>query len=323
MVEDGGAGGTKRAERRVARPTVMTPPAHTVPRPVAGTPPQGRTPVVGAPTTIAGIERKRIPVTVDDLKRVSPEAGAQVLAEALRLIQAYVVEDTSDATVVLWGQRAQQEYADLVSELLARSQADVLARVTVHLDRMTAILGSIDLAAIAGIERSGPLSEYLKRATRKIDTREELEAARTELAQLVSLMRGEMDGLLALRAQIERASSRIDRIGGDVEAAALSAQFLSEYLRSSDEGLSRRLLERGMSLTQSALQIRGSASLRESQIEQPLRLIGAIQDVALVTVPAWLGSIASLTTLARRRPTPTEAGEMAFQLQKILERLRQ
>ncbi|MBI2775738.1 MAG: hypothetical protein HYX57_00520 [Chloroflexi bacterium] len=285
--------------------------------------PPARTGRVSAPTAIVGTERKRLPVSVEDLKKLAPDADPKVLAGALRFLGGYVAEDASDRTVVVWGNQLQRAYADLVSETLARSQADVLTRVTIHLNRTMEILRSIDLVAVANATRDGEgLGRYLGRLSKKIDTREELRRASVELDQLAKLMSAAMDDLLALRAEIERSSQRIDELGREVEASALAAQYLSTYLRDGNEGLSRRFLERSMSLTQTALQIRGSASIRESQIEQPLRLISAIQDVALVMLPAWLGSITSLTVLAGRTPTPTEAGEMAFQLRKILEQLQ-
>jgi len=277
---------------------------------------------VAAPTAIIGTERKRIEVSLDDLKDLSPGSEPDVLAQAIRLLQAYVPDDASDRTVILWGQQLQQDYADMVSAALARAQADVLTRVTVHLNRMMDILKSIDVAAVAGTERTGGgLGKVLKRMSKKIDTAEELAAARVELDQLVKLMSAEMGRLLDLKGEMEQSSRRIDELRAEVEASALAAQFLSSYLQKTDEGLSRRFLERSMSLTQTALQIGGSASLRESEVEQPLRLISAIQNVALVMVPGWLGTIGSLTTLAGREATPTEAGEMAFQLRKILEQL--
>lgn len=288
-----------------------------------GARPRGGTPRVGAPTAITGTERKRIPVSVDDLQTLAPGAHPDVAARALRLVHGYVAEDASDQAAVVWGQSFQRAYADLVSEILGRSQADVLIRVTVYLNRVMEILRSIDLLAVAGSAHDGArLGKILNRLSKRIDTPEELRAASVELDQLVKLMSQAMDVLLALRADIERASHRIDELGDEVEAAALAAQFLSNHLQGANESLSRRFLERSMSLTQTMLQIRGSVSMRESQVEQPLRLIGAIQDVALVMLPAWLGSIASLTVLARRTPTPTEAGEMAFQLRKILEQLQ-
>jgi hypothetical protein len=187
---------------------------------------------------------------------------------------------------------------------------------------MMALLASIDVAAVAGVADDLGLGKYLGRLSKRIDTREELRAARREIDQLVKLIAAAMDDLLVLKAEVERSSRRIGELGDDVEASALAAQFLSTYLQRKDEELSRLLLERSMSLTQTALQIRGSASLRDSQIDQPLRLISAIQNVALVMVPGWLGSIASLTALGGRKPTPTEANEIAFQLRKILEQLQ-
>jgi hypothetical protein len=279
-------------------------------------------PRVSSPTAITGVERKRIDVSLDDLKALSPGAETDTLERALRLLQAYVAEDASDRTAILWGQRLQQDYADLVSATLARSQADVLTRVTAHLNRMMEILRSIDLVAVAGTTQGGRWNKYLKKMSKNIDTPKELQAACRELDQLVKLMNEAMDGLLDLRVELEQSSSRIDDVGSEVEAAALGAQFLSNYLQSDDAEISQLFLERSMSLTQTAVQIRGSVSMRESQIEQPLRLISAIQNVVLVMVPAWLGSITSLTVLAGRAPTPTEAGEMAFQLRKILEQMQ-
>lgn len=318
------------AERpRVTGPTVMRPPARGTaagprsPATQTGRRQPGGPLRVAAPTAITGTERKRLPVRLEDLRKLAPGTSPDVLARALRLVERYVAEDATDGTVVLWGHRLQQDYAGLVSETLARSQSDVLARVTVYLNRMMELLGSIDLVAVAGVADDGlGLGRYLGRLSKRIDTREELRAAQVEMDQLGKLMAAAMDDLLRLKVEIERSSQRIDQLGDDVEGAALAAQFLSTYLQRTDEGLSRRFLERSMSLTQTALQIRGSASLRDSQIEQPLRLIGAVQSVALVMVPGWLGSIASLTALGGRKPTPTEANEMAFQLRKILERLQ-
>jgi hypothetical protein len=317
----------------VTRPTVLKPPlagggAELSPRlkpTVIGD--RARPPVstgrVTAPTAIAGAERKRLPVSLDDLKKLAPDAEPDLLSGALRLLHGYVAEDANDQTVVVWGNQLQRAYADLVSETLVRSQADVLTRVTIHLNRTMEILRSIDMVAVVGASYDAAgLGRYLNRMSKRIDTREELRAASIELDQLAKLMSAAMDDLLALRAEIERFSQRIDQLGQEVEASALAALFLSTYLRGEEETLSRRFLERSMSLTQTALQVRGSASMRESQIEQPLRLISAIQDVALVMLPAWLGSITSLTVLAGRKPTPTEAGEMAFQLRKILEQLQ-
>jgi hypothetical protein len=323
---DNGASAGAAPPTRRRQPTLIDTNAgtrHAPNHPSESDGPAPATPSVTAPTVIIGAERKRIAVTVDDLESLSPGTKPEVLERAVRLVEGYVVEDASDRTVVLWGNQLQRDYADLVSRALAGAQADVLTRVTVHLDRMADILRSIDLVSVAGTGRGGGrLEKYLKKMSKKIDTREELLSARIELDQLVNLMSAAMDDLLDLKLQIEQSSHGIDQLGDEVEGSALGAQFLSTYLQGKDEELSQRFLERSMSLTETALQIRGSVSMRDSQIEQPLRLISAIQNVALVMVPGWLGSIASLTALAGREPTPTEAGEMAFQLRKILEHMQ-
>jgi len=276
------------------------------------------------PTMVPGVERKRIPVDLGELKKLSPGATPGVIERALRLVETYVAEDATERTAVLWGQRSQEDYSDLVSENLSLSRAEPLARATGYLNRMMAILRSIDIEAVGtATRRGGAIADYLRGLNHRIDTLNELEAARVELDQLVKLMRAALGDLLDLKERFQRQSRRMDEIGDDMDAAALAAQFLSDYESKRSTEFSRRFFERSMSLTQSVAQIRGSATVRATQIEQPLRLIDAIQNVALVTLPAWLGAIASLSVLqSERRLTPTETGELARQLRSIVEQMQ-
>lgn len=277
------------------------------------------------PTAIPGVARKRIAVDRADLARLSPQSAPGVLDEARRLVQAFVVEGARDRQAVLWGHRIQQDYSELVSRSVELSQADVMKRVTAHLGRMTDILGAIDLEAVCGVAPArGLLTQYLKTVNSRIDTPEELQRARVELDQLLMLMGGALEPLMSFKDTLERHSRRIEEIADEVEAAALAAEFLAAHLGDSAKPLSQRFLERSMSLTQTVAQIRGSASMRTLQIEQPLRLIGAIQNVALVMVPGWLGSIAALATMLeeKRQVTPTQAGELTYQLRTILQQLK-
>lgn len=323
-------------ERGRLGPTVVSPPSRktrvaesselssdSAPLGVTVTPPP-RTPVPPRPTTIPGVERKRIAVELTDLRKLSPLAKASVLEQALRLVQGFVPERSGSRQAVLWGHRLQQDHSDLVSRTLELARAEVLDRATRNIDRMGEILASIDIETLCDAGGTlGTLGQYFRRANRKIDTLAELDAARVELDQLVGLMSDALEPLLSLKETLADHSRRIDETGDELEAAALAAQFLSARLRDTRNDLSQRLLERGMSLTQTVAQIRGSTPMRQVQIEHPLRLIGAIQDVALVMVPGWLGSIAALNTLrdGRRKLTHTEAGELAQQLRNILRQL--
>lgn len=309
------------------RPTVMSAPdvgkkSSDVARRLKRPPPQTPTPT--APTAIPGVERRRIAVELCDLQKLSPVARSSVLQRAQQLVQGFIPERTGSRQAVLWGHRLQQEHSDLVSLTLELSRAPVLDGATRNIGRMTEILASIDIEALCDADGArGMLGQYFRRANRKIDTPEELDAARIELNQLVKLMGEALEQLLSLKATLESHSRRSDEIGDELEASALAAQFLSARLRETQCDVSECLLERSMSLTQTVAQIRGSTSMRQMQGDHPLRLIGAIQDVALVMVPGWLGSIAALNALrdGRRKPTPTEAGEIAHQLRNILRQL--
>ena len=283
-------------------------------------------PEAPAPTASPGVERKRITVELSDVAKLSPLAKPAVLEQALGLIQSFVAESARDRQAVLWGHRLQLDYSDLVSRTLELSQADVLKKATGYIGRMTDILGSIDIEAVCGApSRTGIFGQYFKKTNSRIDTAGELETARIELDQLVRLMGEALEQLLSFKEALEQHARRIEGIGDHAEASALAASFLSDHLRASRPPLSQRFLERAMSLTQTVAQIRSGASMREVQIEQPLRLIEAIQNVALVMVPGFLGSIAALTTMldSNRKLTPTEAGELTYQLRSILQQLQE
>ncbi len=310
------------------KPSVMTTPARA-PRPARApakaAAPEPRNAGVVKPTAIPGVERKRIAVDRADLAKLSPQSRPGVLDEARCLVESFVVEGARDRQAVLWGHRLQQDYSKLVSRSLELSQAEIVKRVTAHIGRMTDILAAIDLEAVCGVAPArGLLTQYLKTVNSRIDTPDELQRARAELDQLLALMGAALEPLLSLKETLERHSRGIEGIGDEVEAAALAAEFLSGHLGDNAKALSQRFLERSMSLTQTVAQIRGSAAMRTLQIEQPLRLIAAIQNVALVMVPGWLGSIAALAAMLeeKRQVTPTQAGELAYQLRTILQQLK-
>jgi hypothetical protein len=273
------------------------------------------------PTSIPGVERKRLTVGVADLKRLSPLAHADELERGVRLLQAFVAESANDRTAVLWGHGLQQDYSDMVSKTLSLSQDDLLTRCTGYLSRMTSILSSIDLEAItSAAPNAGLIGQYLRKMNSKIDTLGELDAARRELDQLLELMSASLEPLLALRDTLHQHSGRVDDLGDELQASALAALFLSDHFACQRPELSQRFLERSMSLTQTVAQIIGSTPMRTAHIEQPLAIISAIQNVALVMVPGWLGSLAALTQarMTAKKMSPTEAGELTFQLRKIL-----
>jgi hypothetical protein len=277
------------------------------------------------PTAIPGTHRERLELTPADLIGLSPLASPEVARRATRMLQEFVLESATDRSAILWGHRLQEGYGELVSRTLDLSQNPTLEKAAGYVRRMTTILASIDLQAISqGSAGSGGIGQYLKRLNQRVDTPEELEKARLELDQLVRLMAGTMEPLLTLKEGLERASQSVDEIGTEIEAAALAAQYLASRFAGGREDLSRRFMDRAMSLTQSVAQIRGSSTLRAAQVDQPLSLIAAVQTIALVTVPGWISSLSAMTAVlqGKRRPTPTETGELEFQLRQILQQLK-
>lgn len=282
------------------------------------------TPVVRQPTAIPGAERKRIEVAVSDLQALSPGAAAGVYQQARALVGAFVVDKASQRKAILWGHNLQQVHGDLVTEMLALARSPVLRQVEGYLARMMDILGSIDLMAVCGHGGDSLVGRLFQGINSRIDTPGELAQAQAELEQLLALMGGALDPLLDLKDRLLRLSGSMEGTAAQVEASAIGALFLSERLRQDDAALAQCFVERSMSLTQTLAQMRQAGSTREMQIEQPIRLIGAIQNVALVVMPAFIGSIASIATLSASKTTisPTEAGELAYRLRDIISQLK-
>ena len=279
-------------------------------------------PKLEKPTAITGTERKRIPVEAKDLRQIAPGVDNRIVEQAMRLIASFVVEKASDRKAIMWGHDIQRSHSELATETLALSQAPTFRKVEGYLGRMMDILRAVDIMAACGYD-SSVFGQYLKGVNARIDRPEELSAAQTELDQLVRYMSAALDELLDLKDKFERHAGKLEAIASEIEASALAALFLSRYLQKEKASAAQRFLERSMSLTQTLAQIREGAAIREIQIDHPIRLVGAIQNVALVAMPDLLAGIATVVSLDARktRLSQTEAGELNYKLRDIITRL--
>lgn len=306
------------------RPTIVSPPE----RKAAAVPPSrvketaSSVPTVMRPTAIIGSERQRLDIDADQLRVFSPQAARPVIDRALSLLSSFVTEKASERRAILWGQDIQKSYTDAVGHALALSQSQILAKSQGYIARMLEILGSFDL--MTSRDNGGMLSGLARRLNGKVDTLEELSAARGELERLTGLMGAALDELLTLRAAIEQNVGAHDVIAVDAEAAALAALFLSDHLRAIRPAIADRFMERSLSLTQTLAQIRSNSPLRSLQVDHPIRLIAAIQNVSLVLMPDFLANLAAIHSLSMQKGmlTPTEAGELNYKLRDIIHQLK-
>lgn len=307
------------------RPTVIKPVSDrrtkrdAFPEPIVDAP---RSPGPVKPTAIPGVQRRRLEVTVAELAKVAPLAGKDVLRRAVAILQEVVADAATERSAILWGHALQEEYGRSVSRMLELSHDPAMVKAAGYVNRMSSILAAIDLKAIA--EAAPGVGQYLKRLNQRIDTPEELDDARFELDQLVGLMASTMEPLLTVKDAIERQVAETEKLAVEIEAMAIAAEYLANRPSPRKPDLARIYTDRGISLTQTLAQIRETAALRGAQAVQPLSLISAVQDIALVTVPGWLSSLSAMTAMLRnqRRPTPTEASELDHRLRHILQQLK-
>ena len=240
------------------------------------------------------------------------------------MVQTTNQDKLSDSEVVLWGHEPQQAYGDLISEILTVLQSEPLDKVQKYITRLITILSLIDLVKVCDTSHGGNfLTHMFRNATKAIDTPEELDTAMTEIKELLNLMDKNINPLLLLKNQLENISRKIDETGDELEALSIAAAYLAGYFNSIGNPFYPRFLERSGSLSTSLAQIRSSGQMRKVQIEQPLDLIAIVQGVALVQVPAWLGSIVTVKTMLARnqKPSVTALRELSDQTTNVIKEL--
>jgi hypothetical protein len=271
-------------------------------------------------------QHKRVEISIKDLRKKFPETKDSILRDAFGIINFANLDQLDDRECVLWGQEDQEHYGQIVNICLKISQSQTLTTASSNLNLLLTLLGNINLAKICGQDSTKGLLERIfeKPSKDEIGSLESLKQAQVRLDQLIESMKSSLDELLALKARIQRSSEMIDHQGDKIEARAISAGFLSEYLSKTKPVLSRIFEDRSMSLTSTLAQIRESGTMRLIQIDQPLQMISNIQHVTLVTWPGLLGSIVSVRTILDRKQKPTalQMNELNDQLKNLIEKLK-
>lgn len=267
-----------------------------------------------APTAMPGSAPQRLAVAPDQLRRLAPKAAPAMLEAAMALLTRLVPAHLSDRDALFWAQDLQEDHAALVNDRLALLRAPELREVPVHLARLKALLGRFDLTALCS---KGLMSAAFRKASRVIDTGEEIQAARVEIAELMAHLTGALDGLAALKSRLEAQALALQALAVKVEAALIAAAFLAE---AAPPHLTRSFQDRRHSLGLTLVQIRTADLQHPVEASLPARLVVAIQNIVLVALPAWLESLGHFQSRLDRGmgPSLTEARDLTFRLADLI-----
>ncbi len=312
---------TTRTATPAPEPSALQPSASQPPGSQAS-PPQAAAPGVATPTVVAGVRRQRIQVGMAELQALAPGAPMPVYDAAVRMVREVVDARMSDRRAVLWGHDVQKAYGDRVTGTFSLAQDPVVEQARAWVGRMSAILRDIDVMAVCGHGKGGLLGTLAKAVGNRIDTPRELSSALDELRLLLERTGGAIDRLLQLKERLQQHIDAIARIEVEIEASALAALFLSGHFATRSPELAQAFTDRSMSLTATLAQMRQNDPIYRLQLQQPLQLISAIQNVALVSLPACVaGMSALLALLSNRGASPTEARDMHYQLRDLIGQL--
>lgn len=252
------------------------------------------------PTLMPGHTPERFEPDLSDLTR---DAG---LAEAASgILRGLIPDHITPRLALSWGQALQETHRDQMADRLALSRAPVLQETTAHLARLRAILSRIDPEALSAPSLA---TRMLAPLTRLIDTPAELTAARAEIEMLLRFLSQAQVGLHAHREALETHAASLHDLGSQIEAMALAARWLAAHAPQA-----RSFEDRAESLRATLIQIRSAELQLTAEVELPSRLILAVQNIALVALPAWLEQLSRLGP----RPSPTETRALAFRLHDL------
>lgn len=308
---------TRRDQDRLPpRPTVMGPVApakRAAKAPVearAAQPDRPRT-----PTAMPGTAPARIALDEALLARAAPGVAEPVVAEARAILSKVIPAHLDDRATLFWGQDLQKTHRALLDERLKLLKSPLLRETPLHLSRLRDLLMRLDPETLA--KPGGVMAASFRQLSRTVDTPEELAAARAEIEVLLRLLAEAGEGLATLRAQLVPQGERLAELGDRVEAMALAAAYLAE---TADPRFARSLRERRDSLRATAIQIRSGQMLHEGEADLPARLVLAIQNLALVALPAWLQNLALFEArlASGRPPSLTDARDLTFRLHDML-----
>lgn len=281
-------------------------------------------PTSAQPTTIAGVKPERLKVDIDELHELAPNTSDEVRKEAVRQLQALTTNMLTRHRAQRWGQEAEQACVARFGGSAVPASAPFIDQARADVVRLTDVLAAIDLKAVCGHARGSLLGGLARSMSRRVDTPAKLGDALDELRALLQSLDADVGRLLSLKNGLRQRADVFEQAQRELEAAALAAQFLSGRLAAQDPAIAQHFAERSTSLAATLAQSRHGDNAHRIQIQHPLQLIAAIQNVALAKLPAFINELAALQALAKSgQAFPAEALNMSYRLRDIIHQLNQ
>ena len=279
------------------------------------------------PSAIQGNRRNRLPITLDNINNEFGDLSNADNELILQLILETNIEASSPSSITLWQQSLQKSYSDQVMIMLQMTRHESLDIAETRVHRVLDILQSIDLRGVLEFNKDGFFTKFLKLSNAEYDSPEELQNAEKELSQLVEVLNRESETLLQLHQRLSQIQEEIKRLENRVLCAANAANYLIKYFEKQGEAgskLSRQFEDRAMSLTKTRSQMLQNEAARKIQLDHLNQLLFTVQDVILVMLPDWLGSISAILSMLgmKKVVTLTEVMDLSDRQKKIISHLK-
>ncbi|EJB05489.1 hypothetical protein Rleg9DRAFT_4373 [Rhizobium leguminosarum bv. trifolii WSM597] len=264
----------------------------------------------------AGEVRRRIPCSVETLRKIDAGAAVPVAAAALRIVDGTNLDDHYFDDVVRFGARLQTEHGRLAESELALADNEALARgrrlgaellqrlVDLDPDRVFAVRGGVLKAIKALAAPRDPDSLFLQLYPDVQALAKELDALAPEIVAVAKRLRA-----------VGKAYAALDR---DLAAHILAARFLVDYVG----GIQFSDRERQAHYTSQAEAIEtriASLSATKATIEMSMHTVAGLarhvdalghagDGLLREELPAWHAAYSAALTAARSAQSSAQAG---------------
>ena len=260
------------------------------------------------PTVIPGTVRKGLEVNRAELARHAPGASSEVLVLAEKLARGVAIEALTETQCVRWGEPVQKKFGTLTEQSLKLTGDTVIHEGETHIERLYVVLEKFGAALQSGGSTQG-LAFWRPRHTLS----QQFQRAQGELRQLRDILEPLLQRIVAVEESLAILTGEFDALFVMLTAESIAARYIAEKCMEQciDNAQLRSvhtLIERSVSLSETAAFAQQGMLLREQAMERIRSLITQIQHGVLNALPVWIESV----TLVLRQADPTETDRYAL-----------
>jgi hypothetical protein len=244
---------------------------------------------------MAGVVRKGIEVTAEELGKKFPGDPASAIDRAILILRGTVLDVLTSISCSEWGVSEQRSYGQIANESIRLTTSSSVQDGMQHMKQLQSILQQI------ADSLAQPQTNSLLSWGKQKNALELYRESEKELGQLRDYLETILPTLRETQNKLEDISTRSSSLMKEINARCIAIQYIEELLGQEDSR-SSHLVNQRIVLLKTIANIQDGITLRTSMIRNIDALADRIQESVLVTLPGWIDKL----VLAFQAQTITE-----------------